>query len=878
MPSYRIFCDLTCDETAVRRDSRTRRQPCDRAAETPMKKVILSLGTGTLLKGCESVMGEILGQIQSDSQLASVAATEPMSDRAYPIRFTGKLPAAPQLAATQQQWQQLYAARNQNQSLRISLLETEGLRYSENDFSRCCLLLCEQLNAWLNTPEFLRIDQTLRTELKRTDDIQIILETTDVQLRKLPWHRWQLLADYPNAELTFSALNWRPLLPAPNGAAQARILATFGNHEGLDLAADLAALNSLSNTHLSLLESPTLSHLHEMLWQPQGWDIFFFAGHSQTEGETGIINLNEQERLTIEQIKHALSKAIANGLKIAIFNSCDGLGLAQQLSDIGIPYIVVMREPVPDAIAQQFLRYLLSAFAEGLPFHLAMREARQRLSGLENEIPCASWLPIIWQNPTAPAIYWRDLQRSHTLAPAGFIQPSSVPLPAQLPARKKQLAASLKSIALKSLVMSSVVLGVRALGLLEPLGLAAYDHLMRQRPTEPLDSRIVVVELSQETTSHYGYPLPDEPLTALIDRLNQAQPLAIGLDLHRARPNPSRDATSRPSPETGYEKFLRQVEETPNLFLVCFYSSDDENYRTPSPLPEELRLYQVGFSDIPIDQFKTLTGNPRGDLTLQGRTARMGEAVRRQWLSYNPDLSPVSKNCETPYSLSFQLAFQYLETAGVTPLTVTAAENWQMGSVVFESLPQRMVEYQQLAAHSDQVLLNYRANQPGEKLTFEQLMSDSFDLQRLRDKVVLVGYTAPISKDYFQTPYGPMAGLWIHAHMVSQLTSAVLDARPLISGLPQWGQWQWGDWVWVWVWGCAGGCAGWFIKAQPRWLLTLALGGVALYGLSWVALISGLWLPLVPSVLAAAGSTVWLRLSRYAAGGGVIAGLSPKQP
>jgi CHASE2 domain-containing sensor protein len=141
-----------------------------------------------------------------------------------------------------------------------------------------------------------------------------------------------------------------------------------------------------------------------------------------------------------------------------------------------------------------------------------------------------------------------------------------------------------------------------------------------------------------------------------------------------------------------------------------------------------------------------------------------------------------------------------------------------------------------------------------------------------------VGYTAPISKDYFQTPYGPMAGLWIHAHMVSQMTSAVLDNRPLISGLPQWGQWQWGDWLWVLVWSGAGGYAGWCIKAQSRWLLSLALGGGALYGLCWGALISGLWLPLVPSVLAAAGSTVWLRLSRYAAGGFAVAGRSPKQP
>ena len=341
-------------------------------------------------------MGEILGGAAAE-EASSSHLSSAYSNSAYPIRFTGQLPAAPDLAQTQRWWQQLYAARNQDQALRIHVIDGAGLRYSENDFHQCCDRLVSQFNDWLNTPEFLSIDRRLRTELERADNVQIILETTDAQMRKLPWHLWQLLSDYTHAELTFCALDWRPMLLRSNSSAQARILAVFGNHHGLDLDVDLAVLESLENTHVSVLKSPPLSHLHETLWQPQGWDIFFFAGHSQTEGDTGVINLNTQERLTIAQIKHALSKAIANGLKIAIFNSCDGLGLAQQLSDLQIPYVVVMREPVPDAVAQQFLSYLLTAFAEGLPFHLAMREARQRLSGLENDIPCASWLPIIWQ-------------------------------------------------------------------------------------------------------------------------------------------------------------------------------------------------------------------------------------------------------------------------------------------------------------------------------------------------------------------------------------------------------------------------------------------------------------------------------------------------
>ncbi|NEO95848.1 MAG: hypothetical protein F6K56_39115 [Moorea sp. SIO3G5] len=46
-------------------------------------------------------------------------------------------------------------------------------------------------------------------------------------------------------------------------------------------------------------------------WE-QGWDILFFAGHSGTsqEGQRGEIQLNQTERLTIDDLRFALKKAI----------------------------------------------------------------------------------------------------------------------------------------------------------------------------------------------------------------------------------------------------------------------------------------------------------------------------------------------------------------------------------------------------------------------------------------------------------------------------------------------------------------------------------------------------------------------------------------
>jgi CHASE2 domain-containing sensor protein len=126
----------------------------------------------------------------------------------------------------------------------------------------------------------------------------------------------------------------------------------------------------------------------------------------------------------------------------------------------------------------------------------------------------------------------------------------------------------------------------------------------------------------------------------------------------------------------------------------------------------------------------------------------------------------------------------------------------------------------------------------------------------VKDKVVLVGYTAPDARDNFDTPDGQRAGIWVHAHMVSQILSAVLDKRPLMWVLPQWGGFQWGDTLWVFAWSITGGLLAWRWRSLSKGesLLYLGLAGGAatwvLYQVCLVILTQGGWMPLVPSALA----------------------------
>ncbi|WP_313708092.1 CHAT domain-containing tetratricopeptide repeat protein [Planktothrix agardhii] len=261
--------------------------------------------------------------------------------------------------------------------------------------------LRSHLKTWLNSDTFRPLDQRLREECQRDEEIRVLIRTSDRTFKKLPLHLWDFFESYSHAELAISPIELEPVSRNQNLPSKSplKILAILGHQDGIDLQADLKLLQSLPHTEVTFLAEPKKSQINDQLWE-QSWDIIFFAGHSETEGETGRIYINPQESITIEQLWYGLKKAVQRGLKLAIFNSCDGLGLAEKLDDLNIPQMIVMRELIPDSVAQAFLKYFLKAMTKGESLYCAVREARQRLQDeFEEQFPCASWLPIIYQHP-----------------------------------------------------------------------------------------------------------------------------------------------------------------------------------------------------------------------------------------------------------------------------------------------------------------------------------------------------------------------------------------------------------------------------------------------------------------------------------------------
>ncbi len=712
----------------------------------------------------------------------------------------GNLPPATELVAHYSGWQSTYRSLGKaTRALKAKGVTIDGSFKKRREECRTLAdELRDRLNTWLRAESFFSIREKWIEKVSTSDEVRVMIRTDNHQLWQLPWQQWELLERYSFAEIGLSTLEYErpPRIETPLPRDKVRILAILGNREDINVEEDRKQLENLPNATTTFLVEPQCQELNEQLWA-QSWDILFFAGHSQTEGERGRIYLNESDSLTLDELRYALKKAVEGGLQLAIFNSCDGLGLARELEQLHIPQLIVMREPVPDEVAQAFLKYFLDSFANGKPLYPSVREAREKLQGLEKKFPCASWLPVICQNPTAVPLTWPKF-----------------PKPATLP-----LWYRFRAVFVTSLVVTSLLMGVRSLGLLQTWELQSYDQLLRQRPSEPADSRILLVGADEADIRDYKHPLPDAILAQLIEKLAQYRPIAIGLDIVRDQPVPP-----------DHESLVTQLQQNQRLVTVCTFGTSPENGVAPPP---ESPAKQLGFNDLENDQ--------------------QGDTVRRHLQSRTPNpISPLSL-CKTPYSFSLQLAYRYLDAKGI-PATTTSEKNWQFGRVVFKRLEPHSGGYQNLDARGNQVLINYRAtHQIAQQVTIKEVLTGKLEPGWVRDRVVLIGVTAASIQDYHDTPYGRMRGLAIHAHLVSQNLSTVLDGRPLLWWLP-----QWGDALWVGVWSLTSGIIVYWVRSRSvdkgqsslRLVLALSICVTVLYGFCWVFLLQGGWLPLVPAALA----------------------------
>ncbi len=366
--------------------------------------------------------------------------------------------------------------------------------------------------------------------------------------------------------------------------------------------------------------------------------------------------------------------------------------------------------------------------------------------------------------------------------------------------------------------VTAVVILLRLIGILQSSELAAFDQLFHLRLPEAADERLVIVEINEKDIQQLRqWPFPDQVMAQLLQKLKTYQPRTIGLDIYR-------DFSVKP----GQAEFVKACETIPNL--IGIEKLKDQTSLGVAGPPALSQRNQVGFNNIVIDT--------------DGK-------LRRSLLYWHTD-------GKVHQSLALKLALIYLKAEKITPKRATSNPNYlQLDRTIFRPFQRNDGGYVGEDTNGYQVLVNFRRPGSFRTVSMADVLAGRVNPAWIRDRIVLIGSTAPSLQDFFYTPYTnnlvraakPLSGVELHANFVSQILSSTLDGRPLINVWP-----ELVEWLWIFGWSAFGAGIIWRMRSPRCASLGLLLVNAALIGSCSLAFLAGWWLPLVPPLLGLLGS------------------------
>jgi len=367
-------------------------------------------------------------------------------------------------------------------------------------------------------------------------------------------------------------------------------------------------------------------------------------------------------------------------------------------------------------------------------------------------------------------------------------------------------------------------------GLLQSLELAALDQFFRLRPDEPPEQRITIVAIDETSINAVGsWPIPDTNIAQLLQKLNVHKPRAIGLDIYRDLPV-----------EPGNQQLLNTYKSMPNLIGIELLAKDKNKNFNVSP-PPELNQDQVGFNNVLYD--------------LDGK-------VRRSLLYWHVDN-------QVHESFALKLSLLYLKSEGITPTKAKSnPEYLQLGKAAFTRFEANDGAYVGADAGGYQIVTNFPKpkcqSSSGEFCHFSQVsmkdvLADKVKENLIKDRIILIGSTAPSLQDFVFIPYSsslmgmakPVPGIQLQAYFISELISAALQGRPLLKIWP-----DLVEYLWIFIWSYLGAVTTWRIRYAIISLLSILVSCFVLTLSAYLALLSGWWIPLIPSLVSFGSSAI----------------------
>lgn len=361
----------------------------------------------------------------------------------------------------------------------------------------------------------------------------------------------------------------------------------------------------------------------------------------------------------------------------------------------------------------------------------------------------------------------------------------------------------------------------------------ALDSLFRHCPTTNQTQQVVIVgidEADYQLTG--GFPISDEMLAKVLQKLQQYQPRIIGLDLFRDLPVGE-----------GRAALLTTMQAMPNVVAVEVALNQDSSLNVAPP--SGLRPEQIGLADAIVDS--------------DGKLRRVILAAR----DWEGDLK---------YSLSLQLARQYLEKENIDfAHGDRSSDPIYFGDRALLKFQPNTGGYINADANGNQALINFcKFQQPHTTLALRDLIDISDGEQSapsnealskiLKDKVVIIGTVASSVKDSFitaavkETLYSQRTighaesnqliyGVEIHANATQQIIDSALGHA---AGLRTWPAAV--EYLWIVAWGLLGMAISVILQSPWKSIVSLIAAILGLIGLSYIALLLHWWIPLMPTV------------------------------
>lgn len=376
-------------------------------------------------------------------------------------------------------------------------------------------------------------------------------------------------------------------------------------------------------------------------------------------------------------------------------------------------------------------------------------------------------------------------------------------------------------------VSLSVIL-IRENEWLQRTELLAYDFcLWAVSSPHPNDSKVVLIGITEEDINYLGrWPLTDEMLAELIEKVSSYNPRVIGVDIYRNIPVP-------PGENRLDKTFSRLV----NIIAIEKFGGDDNGGIAPPKILDGSE--RVGFNDIIVD----------------------ADGVVRRGILFLDD------GMRTSHSFALRISESYLSKDGIKPQPgIDDPTHLRLGKTTFHPFESNDGPYVKADSRGYQYLLDFRdANVTFKSVSLKDVLTGQFPKDSMLDNIALIGVTARSVKDMFLIPNGIggrenswIYGLELHGIMTDQIIRAALTGREPIKCVsdPH-------EWIWIAIWGMAASLVG--TASFSLWMFAIvAAGGAILIGAcGYIAFDFGLWIPLAPPILTWFGATLCMTAYGY---------------